>query len=222
MFHLRPWSTIMRGHFDMRVDHPSKMIPLTSPMIQSTLEFGTPPLTQVLTMDASNYDGPGEVGGSSNQSFCHINYLYQDLFATWLNNVEAFYSYLPDLVLLPGRRPRSLQFYCGSSKEFGFPWASSSFWTCQCCFQGLLLFSSGGWISVPWPVGTPPSHVETLGGSLLRLTILRSICAAHRLLMHNFHHAKWWWSFCRQCSQQEKDPLHPSIITAVSYLQHLW
>ncbi len=67
-FHLRPLSILMRDHFDMRVDRPSKVIPLLSPVAQSALEFwcwgdlvseGVPvhPLnpSHILTMDASTY-----------------------------------------------------------------------------------------------------------------------------------------------------------------------
>ncbi len=44
-----------------------------------------------------------------------------------------------------------------------------------------------------------------------------TICAAPRPLTWALYHAKWR-SFCRWCSQQEKDPLHPSIRTVLSYL----
>ncbi len=40
MFHLRPPSMLLRDHFDMRVDRSSKLIPLSSPVVQSSLEFG--------------------------------------------------------------------------------------------------------------------------------------------------------------------------------------
>ena len=75
MFRLRPLSNLFRDHFDMRVDHTSKLIPLSSPVIRSALEFwlcqdlvsqGVPlqplPPTYVLTMDASTY-GWGAVCG---------------------------------------------------------------------------------------------------------------------------------------------------------------
>ncbi len=68
MFRLRPLSILLRGHFDMRVDRTSKLIPLSSPVIRSALEFwsrrdlvsqGVPlqllSLTHILTMDASTY-----------------------------------------------------------------------------------------------------------------------------------------------------------------------
>ncbi len=38
--------------------------------------------------------------------------------------------------------------------------------------------------------------------------------------MRDLYHAKWQ-SFCCWCSWREKDPLHPSIRTVLSYLQHL-
>ncbi len=68
MFHLRPLSNLLRGVFNMRVDLTSKLIPLSSLVIQSPLEFwsrsdlvsqGVPfqplPPSRVLTMDASSY-----------------------------------------------------------------------------------------------------------------------------------------------------------------------
>ncbi len=94
-FRLRPLSTLLRDHFDMRVDRTSKLIPLSSPVIWSTLEFwscrdlvsqGIPlqplPPSHVLTTDASTY-GWGAVCGpltargvwSSDQSYLHINFL---------------------------------------------------------------------------------------------------------------------------------------------------
>ena len=95
MFCLCPLSTLMRDHFDMRVDHPQKLIPLSSPVIQSTPEFWSPrelvsqavplqppPPTHVLTKDASSYGwgpvcSPLTASGSwsSHQSSLHINFL---------------------------------------------------------------------------------------------------------------------------------------------------
>ena len=95
MFHLPPLSTLLRDQFNMRVDHTSKLILLSSPVIRSTLEFWSlqehvsqavplqplPP-THVLTMDASTYGwgaacGPVMTRGVwlSNQSSLHINFL---------------------------------------------------------------------------------------------------------------------------------------------------
>ncbi len=95
MFRLRPLSILLRNNFDMRVDRTSKLIPLSSPVIQSTLEFwsrrdlvsqGVPlqplPPSHVLTMDASTY-GWGAVCGPltarrvwlSDQYSLHINFL---------------------------------------------------------------------------------------------------------------------------------------------------
>ncbi len=68
MFRLHPLSTLLRDHFNIIVDHPSKLIPLSSPVIQSALEFWprwelvsqgillqpSPP-TYILTTDASTY-----------------------------------------------------------------------------------------------------------------------------------------------------------------------
>ncbi len=39
MFHLHPLLTLLRDYFDMRVDRTSKVIPLSSPVIRSALEF---------------------------------------------------------------------------------------------------------------------------------------------------------------------------------------
>ncbi len=39
MYHLHPLSTLLRDHFGMRVDHSSKLISLSSPVIRLTLEF---------------------------------------------------------------------------------------------------------------------------------------------------------------------------------------
>ncbi len=68
MFRLHPLSNLVRDHFDMRVDCTSKLIPLSSPVIRSALEFwsrrdlvsqGVPlhilPPTHVLMTDASTY-----------------------------------------------------------------------------------------------------------------------------------------------------------------------
>ncbi len=95
MSRFRPLSNLLRYHFDMRVDHTSKLISLSSPVIWSALKFwscrdlvsqGIPlqplPPTHVLTMDASTYGwgaicGPLTARGvwSSNQSSLHINFL---------------------------------------------------------------------------------------------------------------------------------------------------
>lgn len=37
MLHLHPWSIILRDHFNMRVDQLTKLIPLLSPVVQSSL-----------------------------------------------------------------------------------------------------------------------------------------------------------------------------------------
>ncbi len=76
MFHLRPLSMLLRDHFDMRVDRSSELIPLSSPVVQSSLEFWSrrdlvaqgiplrpPPPAHVLNTDASIY-GWGVVCGS--------------------------------------------------------------------------------------------------------------------------------------------------------------
>ncbi len=44
--------------------------------------------------------------------------------------------------------------------------------------------------------------------------------AAHRPSMRDLYHVKWR-SFSRWCAGRGKDPLHPSIRTVLSYLQHL-
>ncbi len=95
MFRLHPLSTLLRDHFDMRVDRTSKLIPLSYPVIRSTLEFWSrrdlvsqgmpfqpPPPSHVLTTDASTYGwgavcSPLTVRGvwSSDQSSLHINFL---------------------------------------------------------------------------------------------------------------------------------------------------
>ena len=67
-FHLHPLSILMRDHFDTRVDRPSKVMLLLSPVSQSALGFwcwrdlvsqGVPPHpvtpSHILTMDASTY-----------------------------------------------------------------------------------------------------------------------------------------------------------------------
>ncbi len=95
MFHLCPLLTLLRDHFDMRVDRTSKLIPLSSPVIRSALEFwsrrdlvsqGVPlqprPPSHVLMTDASTYGwgavcGPLTASGvwSSDQSSLLINFL---------------------------------------------------------------------------------------------------------------------------------------------------
>ena len=42
MIRLHTFFILVRDHFDMRVDRPSKLIPLSSPVILSTLEFWSP------------------------------------------------------------------------------------------------------------------------------------------------------------------------------------
>ncbi len=84
MFRLRPLSTLLRDHFDMRVDGTSKLIPLSSPVILSTLEFwscrdlvsqGIPlqplPPSHVLTTDTSTY-GWGAVCGPLTARVCVV------------------------------------------------------------------------------------------------------------------------------------------------------
>ncbi len=77
---------------------------------------------------------------------------------------------------------------------------------------------------IPQHRGTLPSRLETLGRSLHSWDISReaaaTICAAHRLSTQALYHAKWQ-TFCRWCSRREKDPLHKSTRTVLSYLQHL-
>ncbi len=82
MFHLCPLLNLLRDHFNMRVDRTSKLIPLSSSVIRSTLEFwsrrehvsqGVPlqplPPTHVLTMDAYTY-GWGAVCGNLTAKGC--------------------------------------------------------------------------------------------------------------------------------------------------------
>ncbi len=95
MFRLHPLSNLPRDHIDMRVDCTSKLIPLSSQVFRSALEFwsrrdlvsqGVPlqhlPPIHILMTDASTY-GCGAVCGpltargvwSSDQSSLHINFL---------------------------------------------------------------------------------------------------------------------------------------------------
>ncbi len=76
----------------------------------------------------------------------------------------------------------------------------------------------------PRPPQTPLSRLETLSRSLHWRGVSReaaaAICTAHRPSTRTLYHAKRE-SFCRWCSRWEKDPLHPSIRSVLSYLQHL-
>ena len=73
--HLCPLSNLLRDHFNMSVDQPTKPIPLRSPVVQSPLVFWSqqdlvsqgvslqrPAPTHILTTDTSNYRWGG--GGS--------------------------------------------------------------------------------------------------------------------------------------------------------------
>ncbi len=95
MFHLRPLSILLRDHFDMRFDQPTKLIPLSSPVVRSSLEFWSqrelvsqgvplrpPTPSHVLTTDASNFGwgavcGPLSARGvwSNDHVGLHINFL---------------------------------------------------------------------------------------------------------------------------------------------------
>ena len=72
---------------------------------------------------------------------------------------------------------------------------------------------------VPRPQGTPPRCLETLGSYLRSRGVSRE-AASHRPSTRALYHAKLQ-PFCHWCSRREKDPLHPSIRTVLSYLQHL-
>lgn len=63
-----------------------------------------------------------------------------------------------------GRRPRSLRFYGCGPKEGSFPWS----WASQCCHQSTTL---------PGPVATLPSSLETLGTFLYKRGVLREAAA---------------------------------------------
>ncbi len=49
MFHLHSLESFLRDHFDMRIDQPTKLIPLSSPVVQSSLKFG---LTEIACLKA--------------------------------------------------------------------------------------------------------------------------------------------------------------------------
>ncbi len=74
---------LLKDHFDIdRVDRSSKLIPLSSSMVQSSLEFSSLTPTHILTTDASNYGweavcGPLSVRGvwSEDHLGRHINFL---------------------------------------------------------------------------------------------------------------------------------------------------
>ncbi len=120
MFCLYPLRNLLIDHFDMRVNRTSKLIPLSSPVIWSTLEFwsrqelvsqGVPlqplPPTHLLTTYASTYGwgaacAPLRAKGvwSSNESSLHINFLELETvffaskrFQTWLCGTVAHTSW---------------------------------------------------------------------------------------------------------------------------------
>ncbi len=66
-----------------------------------------------------------------------------------------------------------------------------------------------------------PGNSQEISPQVMHLReVVATICAAHRPSTRNLYHAKWQ-SFCRWCSQQEKDPLHPSVGMVLSYFQQL-
>ncbi len=83
-----------------------------------------------------------------------------------------------------------------------------------------------GWVRVPRPPGTLPSHLETFERSVIKCGISReaatTVWAAHRLSMRGMWYSDTWWPFCRWWSGWKKDPFHPSIKVALSHRQHLW